>query len=335
MAKQSKKRDRKKRLLILILLLTISSVMLITATYAWFTSNRSVSVDPIDVNVTTVNGLQISADAINWKAKVTKTDLEGADETGYATARNIFPDTLGAVSSDGVVNAGEMNMFYGIVNADEDGIYRLETSKQTEDVHCSGDEECAGKYFIAFDVFLKVEAETEIVLTSNSSVKASDGNPDRGIKNAARVAFIDEGNLPTGSSSGTVQALKNGSKSIIWEPNQDTHTTAGIENAELNYGISDLTESGASRVAYKGVNQTIDTGNAVALNETGSSPYFTSVTPTIATNYGFVGEQQLLTLQPGTTKIRVYMWVEGQDVDAENNATGTHMTFNLEFAIAE
>ena len=41
------------------------------------------------------------------------------------------------------------------------------------------------------------------------------------------------------------------------------------------------------------------------------------------------------TLQAGVTKYRVYWWVEGQDVEAENNATGTAMRLNLEFAIKE
>ena len=40
-------------------------------------------------------------------------------------------------------------------------------------------------------------------------------------------------------------------------------------------------------------------------------------------------------LLKGVTKFRIYWWVEGQDVDAENNATGTAMRLNLEFAIKE
>jgi len=72
MAKRgSKKEERKRRLLFLILLFVLTIAIGGTATYAWFTSNRTVTVDPMDVEVTAVNGLQISADARNWKAKVT------------------------------------------------------------------------------------------------------------------------------------------------------------------------------------------------------------------------------------------------------------------------
>ena len=30
--------------------------------------------------------------------------------------------------------------------------------------------------------------------------------------------------------------------------------------------------------------------------------------------------------------MRIYMWIEGQDVDCENNASGGDLTFNLQFS---
>lgn len=36
-------------------------------------------------------------------------------------------------------------------------------------------------------------------------------------------------------------------------------------------------------------------------------------------------------LYPGEGKIRVYMWVEGQDVDCENSASGATINFDLQF----
>ena len=115
----------------------------------------------------------------------------------------------------------------------------------------------------------------------------------------------------------------------------DTHTKAGIDNALLNYGISITNEAGEPRITYKGVKQAITT--PIKLTETmqsGNSTYFETVTPNIATIYGFTDDQTFMSLEAGVTKVRVYMWVEGQDVDAENNATGSHMAFNVEFALA-
>ena len=36
-----------------------------------------------------------------------------------------------------------------------------------------------------------------------------------------------------------------------------------------------------------------------------------------------------MTLPQGVTKIRVYLWVEGNDVDCENNASGSNITYNI------
>ena len=40
-------------------------------------------------------------------------------------------------------------------------------------------------------------------------------------------------------------------------------------------------------------------------------------------------------LSAGVTKVRVYMWVEGQDVDCEDNASGGTVSYNLSFSIDE
>ena len=42
---------------------------------------------------------------------------------------------------------------------------------------------------------------------------------------------------------------------------------------------------------------------------------------------------QMFNLAPGITKFRVYMWVEGQDVDCENSASGAYLTFKLGFKL--
>ena len=42
-----------------------------------------------------------------------------------------------------------------------------------------------------------------------------------------------------------------------------------------------------------------------------------------------------MTLQAGITKVKVYMWVEGQDVDCENSASGSDISFSFELSIKE
>jgi flagellar basal body-associated protein FliL len=82
MAKREKK-NNKKRLLLLIVLLMITAIMLSTATYAWFISNKTVSVDSLDVQARTSNGLEISADAVNWGVSINKANLISNSWAGH------------------------------------------------------------------------------------------------------------------------------------------------------------------------------------------------------------------------------------------------------------
>ena len=57
--------------------------------------------------------------------------------------------------------------------------------------------------------------------------------------------------------------------------------------------------------------------------------------PAIKTVEGNVNNNSLVTLEAAVTKVRIYMWVEGQDIDCENNASGTDITYNIELSIRE
>jgi hypothetical protein len=315
----------KKRVIMLILLLVLMIFLLGSGTYAWFSSNKHGTIESIDINVATVTGLEISEDAIDWKNELTKEDLINAYRT-YPRSMNQLPDTLANVSTAGNVTNGFMDMFYGITSEENDGGFTLTTTDQ-EEKRCTGDEECVDKHYIAFDVFLKVTTPSLIGITANSSVLPQMGAQDKGSQNAARVGFVIEGTVgPT--ASGAAQALKGGSKALIWEPNYDTHSDTGVAAARNVYGIT-TSKTGASRIAYKGVNRAFQT--PIYINQTDRSSYFTSVNPDIATTKIFQENQKLMNIGAGITKVRVYMWLEGQDVDMENNVAATKLSYTLEF----
>ncbi len=333
--KKSKKEERKRRLLFLIFLFVLTIAIGGTATYAWFTSNRTIAVDPLDVNVTAVNGLQISADAVKWGAKITREEIEGAKTGDYAGATNQLPGTLGAVSTSGRISAGQLDMYYGVVNTDEvTRKYMLTATKQTEEINCTGDTECAGKYYVAFDLFVKADMDMDIVMTENSNVVTT-GGQDRGIQNAARVAFLNEGHYTSETAVATIQGAKGATEAKIWEPNYNTHTTQGAQNAYSVYGTTVATDGTAGRLNYVGVKSAITAPGVDISTTTSDTTHFESVTIAYSTIAGNTENVDFITLQKGITKFRVYWWIEGQDVDAENNATGTAMRLNLEFALKE
>ena len=62
------------------------------------------------------------------------------------------------------------------------------------------------------------------------------------------------------------------------------------------------------------------------------SSLFKAVTPNYTTVAGFSQYKQIFSLSAGITKVRIYMWVEGQDVDCENSASGGSITFDLKIS---
>ena len=331
MKKEDKKKKRK--ILLSLIMILFVGVILTASTYTWFTANRVVTVEALDVNVSTTAGLLVSVDAINWKTIVTKDDIKNASGTYPAAVNQLPADTTEPVSSAGEVDAGTgfMNMFKGTLTANDTGQFKdLTATKSTEANGEDGD-------FIAFDLFFQTNQETDLYLTNNSTVTA--GLTDTNIQNATRVAFVPQGNISDTSNSSGAQALKatDSTGLKIWEPNADTHTSGAVANAANYPGLADgiRAGSGNATLQYYGIKAAIATKEDIAST---NSTYFTDMNTT-----GFIMDtpasgipdsayKQVLHLQAGITKVRIYMWVEGQDVDCENNASGGDLLYNLQFS---
>ncbi len=325
MAKANKKNERKRRKIFLaIIMILFVGVVLTASTYAWFTANRTVTVEAIDVQVSTSQGLQISTDASNWKSIVTNTDITGVNWSG---ALNQIPQgnsTAVPVSTIGTVNNGLLDMYKGTIDTGTGGGNILIAEKSTETLGTSGD-------FVVFDLFFQSSAAQTVYLTSNSSVVAK--GTSTGIQNAARVAFIKEGSVAYGSSAADAQALRGEVSKWIWEPNYDVHTAAAVNNALNVYGTT-VGQTGGSKLPYKGVKAPIAKANNIPLNSS-STEYFADVTTvgSLASGIPTSGYLNAFDVAEGVTKVRIYMWIEGQDVDCEDRASGGQLTFNLQFSI--
>ena len=348
-SKKRNKRNRRRAILIAFLLMLLVGVVLGTGTYAWFTANKTVTVKDITVNVAASNGLQISADAITFKTVLSNDDLTGAAST-YTGSVNQIPKSTAQedhsmvpVSTIGQVDTstGFMNMYKGEIVGKEAGNI-LTAAKTTETRGTSGD-------FIVFDVFLQVTTDSDVYLTSNSNVQA-DGT-STGIENAARMAFIYEGYGAMGTASGTLQGLKtsatnstdkvDGNQVVqIWELNNDVHTAAGVTNATTVYGKTGVTTTGSAQLDYVGVKAAIPENAAIPVPST-STTYFGAVASpllflsTPKTGIPSTAYAKIFSLKAGVSKIRIYMWVEGQDVDCENNASGGSLTYSLQFSLLD
>jgi hypothetical protein len=285
----------------------------------------------LDVKVQAASGIELSCDGSDWKALVNLDDLISVHDGNYPTSVNQLPDYLEPISTGGDIEDGKIKMFYGEVLNDDDGNYVLTASRSIETE--SNGESSSGK-FLAFDLFLKTTESKTIYLTSDSVVTYQ-GDDSYGIENAVRVAFVLEGNTINGSSLGVIQGLtsNNSDDVYIWEPNYDTHSLNGVKNAYDVYGITTSTTSG-NRLQYDGVISDISSEDHIYLSEAKASNYsnlFKTVDVDIYSVSGNSNFMELFTLESGITKIRVYLWIEGQDVDCENNASVGNISFNLQF----
>ena len=320
---------RKRRIAIAFLLMLFVGIVFTASAYAWFTADKVVTIDMVDVHASTASGLTISKDAIDWKVSLTNEDLFDADQT-YPAAENQIPQDKGViepVSTVGRIIDGKMEMFYGYVSANDDGYLYLKAQKTAPEEHTQK----KGK-FVVFDAFLKTSQPVTIYLGQKSSVRVKEGTVATGTENAIRVAFVKEGSVSQDNVSGA-QALKGGTEAIIWEPNNDAHNKYAIEAAKNNYGVN----LGPNTVigSYYGVHSPIPESAFCDIKST-SPQFFSLVTPNFTSGVAGLSQNQSLGhFEKGITKVRIYLWLEGQDYDCEDNSSGGHITVNFEFTLNE
>ena len=354
--KKSSKRKRKLGSLLLLLFLTV--ILLATSTYAWFTSNRSVTIDDIDVTVSTASGIQISTDANSWKALISNSDITTGYSFDAGTASELIDTNmfntgnLVPVSTAGVVTDGKLVMYKGVIDdKNDDGVLGLTASVSPEARSTSvGD-------FIAFDIFLKLDQAGTVYLSPGSgAVMTNSSATNKGAQYAARMGFVVEGNGASTLPAKTLAGYNSGNSVLIVEPNYDAHIQYGIEQARLYYQdytygdtagatYEDLqVGSGNDYVTWDGLSGTIADSAEIPwaqTNATDNSTKFvtmngnnlTRTNEAFATSTTGTPVDIGLALSAGVTKIRVYLWMEGQDIDCDTYASGSNITFRIGFTL--
>ena len=353
------KKQKKSNLKVSLLLLLLAAVLLISSTYAWFVSQNTAEVSTLQVKIETVEGIQISSNAKNWTSTLTNAMITGADYVGselnYKDAVNQVPSILKPVSTIGEIDKGKQKMFLGKVLTSKtdanDGKYILTATPETDTHGLTGN-------YITFDFFINLESTSakDLYLQPGSGVvwngerAAADTNAayknDKGLQNAARIAFIVEGNVDTSQTEDASTAVQNkiynqadaDCGKYLWEPNSNTHTTNAKNQALDGRDTPKYTaeEQAANPVPYSGVKTAIEEKDDMLLanaNVAGNTSFFAAMTPTLFTDTGFTQRQKLMTIKPGYTKVRAYMWIEGQDMDCYTGASGTYLDFNLKFEV--
>lgn len=313
-----KKTIKKRAFVSAIAMLIVSAIVLTSSTFAWFSMSKEATVQSMDLTVSSPEGIQISANASAWTASLAVDEIFNTDDAttsrydAYEGNNNLYPADLIPVSSafaGANSSTGYANFFKATLN--DSGVATVTTVAQSKD-----SQDAAG--LVAFDLFFKV-AEAQTVYFGTSTFTDDSGSK---ILSALRVAFTPLGNVAIGTDAATATALNTfsaGTKNVVYEVDSltrsDDATALGIADGALTTEYLYST-GGNGRTAQNGVL----VGSGTSLNGT-------------AVNDQSDATAKAFKLSAGITKVRVYIWVEGQDVDCLNSVAGAALTANLKFTI--
>ncbi len=325
MNKKYKKQKKEIKKIFLLLLILFTGVFLASSTYAWFTVNRIVYVDSLQVRVEAQGGIEISSDAKKFKSYVTSKDLIDASNT-YKTSVNQLPLKLEPVSTTGRLENGKLMLYYGSVTNNINGDYVLNATREIEKSNN------VDGMFIAFDIFLRSNKDTKLYLTPESGVRYI-GDRMPGIQNATRLAFVVLGNTVSNANPEFIQNLNNATlKDVyIWEPNYDVHNEYGIKHAKDVYNM-DVEKENNQPVIYDGISSEINNIYISKANQANYPNLFKRVNVNYLTPANFINNKEIFSISSGITKIRIYAWLEGQDVDCENDSAVGNLDFKFQFS---
>ena len=345
-------RRSKKRLNSILMMLLLSATLLVLSTYAWFSSNRVVTIEGISAQVSAASGIQISLDGENWGTRVTVNQsalaalTTGESPNQVVKNRYQWPTKLSPVSTDGSISSNDVAFYYGTLSPD--GTALTGVAAEGPDVGANG------KY-IAFDIYLKnttgVDAGNNLLLGQNSSIAidtANGGQANTGLEYSARVGLLlydTSGGVALSSDGTSVRAIPIGSnpKVSIWEPNYNVHigsvvtNDARITSAASTFQTLGLTSGAVTQDTLSNINSsalpvtddqttTVDESAAFAVPSTvrtaGTVSADTPMTDVSTTPV------QLVLAKDKIMKARMYIWLEGQDPDCNDTAsTGKALTF--------
>lgn len=315
-----KKTIKKRAFVSAIAMLIVSAIVLTSSTFAWFSMSKKASVDAMDLTVSSPEGIQISANASAWTASLSIDEIFDTDDTttsrydAYEGNVNLYPTDLVPASS-AFLNANTDTGFPNFFKAtlDDSG-----SAKVTKIAETAGNDDNAG--IIAFDLFFKVANQTTVYF--GTSQFTDPANTD--VLTALRVAFIPLGNAAIGTPASDVTGLKNfvgqSASNVIYEVNTNDRSADAIADGR-----------GTGSLTTKPLNGTITstpTEKGVITNGTIAGDLKGTFVKSTAAD-----SAKSFVLNAGITKMRVYIWVEGQDVDCLNSIAGAAFNVALNFTI--
>ena len=154
MAKRNKSQQRRVKNLALVF--TLTTIVLVTSTFAWFIGMRTVNVNQFDVTIAAVDGLSLSLDGEHWSEKLTvdKVAANYDGNTNIWAEKGLVPmSTIGEMDT----TSSTMKLFQKASLTKTAGGYRLLASRVNNYTPNAENNNLytEGNGYVAFDLFIK------------------------------------------------------------------------------------------------------------------------------------------------------------------------------------
>lgn len=285
MGKKKVKNKRKSELRIIFFIILVAAALFVISTYAWFSTQRNVSITNLSGTVEVAEGLEISLDAKNWSNEIVLGENMNIIDNAYEGHTNISPKEMLPVSTLGKVanttSEKAIKMIRGkVTNSKElsEIVYMDESLAKDPDSSKHNSDNAQYPGYFAFDIFLKnsskqYDTDDALQLNYDSSVQIIEGGNDEvGLQNTVRVALakFGTGAITSGLGSSAVRAgvadIMAGQEEVLsktgavtggdavyitdvtmWEPNSNDHVEYIVTNNNM---ITWSTSEGAKYGTY-------------------------------------------------------------------------------------
>lgn len=253
MGKKKTKNKRNRELKIIFFIILVAAALFIISTYAWFTTQKNVSITNLTGTVEVAEGLEISLDAKTWANEIVLGEDMNIIDNAYEGHRNISPKEMLPVSTLGILknttSQKDLKMIRGkVTNSKElsEIVYMDETLASEKDSSKHDSSKATYPGYFAFDIFLKnsskqYDKDDDLQLNYDSSLTIMEnGNESVGLQNTVRVALAKYGTGAITSGEGA-SAKRSGVADVIAEQEEILKKTgAATEGADDVY-LTDVT----------------------------------------------------------------------------------------------
>ena len=182
MKEKSQKNKRKSEMNAMFFIILIAAVMFIISTYAWFSTQKNVSITNLQGTVEVAEGLEISLDAQNWSNGIVLGKEEGQlsiIDNAYTGHHNISPTEMLPVSTLGLVSSNTMTDLKMLRGKIENSKILSEIKPMNEQQTDATKADYPG--YFAFDIFLKNSSKNDtqddiLQLNYDSSLEIMDAS---------------------------------------------------------------------------------------------------------------------------------------------------------------